>query len=51
MKKNNTDQTFEPGKVATASGYTWKTKPGPENILVIDPLFHRKSKTYVLSQN
>lgn len=34
MKKNNTDQTFEPGKVATASGYTWNTNPGPKNEII-----------------
>lgn len=24
----------EPGSVATASGYTWNTKPGPENCAI-----------------
>jgi hypothetical protein len=29
MKKKSIDQKFEPGRVATASGYTWNTRPGP----------------------
>lgn len=29
MKKNNIAQILAPGRVATASGYTWKTSPGP----------------------
>lgn len=30
IKKNNMAQMFDPGRVATASGYTWNTRPGPE---------------------
>lgn len=29
MKKNITDQKFEPGSVAKPAGYTWNTSPGP----------------------
>jgi hypothetical protein len=29
MRKKRTDQKGAPGSVPIASGYTWKTKPGP----------------------
>lgn len=38
MKKNNMAQMFEPGNVATASGYTWNTNPGPVRIKFIETL-------------
>lgn len=30
MKKNSIAQILDPGSVATASGYTWNTRPGPK---------------------
>lgn len=35
MKKKSIAQILDPGNVATASGYTWNTSPGPADKLKI----------------